>query len=449
MNKRTWLTFIGALLPVTVLYVLYRTELWEYSGLTNINFSNIFAPVAHGHGRYCRLASHSAANTNTKVVSNSSRTPFTRHIVAVGDIHGDMANARKVLRFAGVVDDSDEAKWTGNVDWFVQTGDIIDRGDDTIALYRWMERLRSQAKSVGGDVISHMGNHEYMNALGDWRYVYPSELKTFRTISARQRLISTGFIGRAWAANYTVTSRLPLHPSIGDINEPYEPSSSSLPDSLRRNQGQSGAQVPLSSSSQDTDVDDPLSHTAISFVHGGLSPTYQDLTPFPSKINELGKSLLHKLQNRKQPDPHPPARKPGLPEDATDEERGLYAANGPLWYRGWASQPEEIICAQVDDVLTRTGTRRMIMGHTPDFEKIVSRCGGKIIIIDTGISRAYGGVLSALSIQYTLEPLGDDPGEGEEDTQKWKETEVITALYEDKREELVREEREIVGQFSH
>lgn len=149
---------------------------------------------------------------------------------------------------------------------------------------------------------------------GDWRYVYPSELKTFRTISARQRLISTGFIGRAWAANYTVTSRLPLHPSIGDINEPYEPFSSSLPDSLPRNQGQSGAQVPLSSSSQDMDVDDPLSHTAISFVHGGLSPTYEDLTPFPSKINELGKSLLHKLQNRKQPDPHPPARKPGLPE---------------------------------------------------------------------------------------------------------------------------------------
>jgi hypothetical protein len=35
-------------------------------------------------------------------------------------------------------------------------------------------------------------------------------------------------------------------------------------------------------------------------------------------------------------------------------------------------------------VLKRTGTRRMIMGHTPDFEKIVSRCGGKIVIIDTG-----------------------------------------------------------------
>jgi len=54
-----------------------------------------------------------------------NRTRFTRHIVAVGDLHGDMGNARKVLQFAGVVDDMGD--WTGDVDFFVQTGDIIDR----------------------------------------------------------------------------------------------------------------------------------------------------------------------------------------------------------------------------------------------------------------------------------------------------------------------------------
>lgn len=51
--------------------------------------------------------------------------PFVRHIVAVGDLHGDLPNARKVLQFAGVVDK--EGNWTGNADYFVQTGDIIDR----------------------------------------------------------------------------------------------------------------------------------------------------------------------------------------------------------------------------------------------------------------------------------------------------------------------------------
>ena len=51
--------------------------------------------------------------------------PFTRHIVAVGDLHGDFTNARKVLEFSRVIDAKGD--WSGEVDFFVQTGDIIDR----------------------------------------------------------------------------------------------------------------------------------------------------------------------------------------------------------------------------------------------------------------------------------------------------------------------------------
>lgn len=51
----------------------------------------------------------------------------------------------------------------------------------------------------------------------------------------------------------------------------------------------------------------------------------------------------------------------------TQEEMELYDANGPLWYRGWALESEESVCTDVEHVLARTGTRRMIMGHTPDF----------------------------------------------------------------------------------
>lgn len=50
---------------------------------------------------------------------------FRRRIVAVGDLHGDLHNAYKVLNMAGVVDA--EGDWSGDVDFFVQTGDIIDR----------------------------------------------------------------------------------------------------------------------------------------------------------------------------------------------------------------------------------------------------------------------------------------------------------------------------------
>ncbi|KAH9850383.1 Metallo-dependent phosphatase [Lenzites betulinus] len=345
---------------------------------------------------------------------------FMRTIVAVGDLHGDLPNAQRVLQMANVVDA--DGNWSGGVDFFVQTGDIIDRGDDTIKLYFWMDQLRAQAKAVGGTVLTHLGNHEWMNAIGDWRYVHASEIKTFGSVAARQKMLSTGRIGRSWAANYTTTSRLPLHPSLGPPNTDYDPTT------------------------DDAASASALSHAAISFVHGGLAPTYPDLTPFPSRINALATSLLHKLQYRaQQPPPHPPNPYPGLPHDTTPAEQRMTGADGPLWYRGWALEPEAKVCKEVDDVLRRTGTRRMVMGHTPDFEQIVSRCGGKIIIIDTGISHAYGGALSALSVTYTLTPISRNADAAQ---QKWIEKEVVKAVYVDREDLLASDEREVVGDFS-
>ncbi|KAK0234027.1 Metallo-dependent phosphatase-like protein [Armillaria fumosa] len=341
---------------------------------------------------------------------------YSRHIVAVGDLHGDYPSASKVLQFSGVTDENDD--WAGGVDFFVQTGDIIDRGDDTTLLFKLMDKLRAQAPKKGGTVLSHLGNHEWMNVIGDWRYVYPSEIKTFGTVENRQEILSTGWLGHSWAANYTTASRLPLHPSLGPPNAPYPPSSP----------GTFGS----------------LSHSAISFVHGGLSPTYHGLSPFPSYINSLSDSLLRKLQFRVQPKPHPPGPYVGLPAGTTPEEAELYSSNGPLWYRGWATGTEEQVCNDVEDVLEKTGTRRMIMGHTPDFENIKSRCGGKIIIIDTGISRAYGGALSALSIHYTLEPIGTA---GDPEKQQWEEREIVEALYADRKELISDDRREIAGDF--
>jgi hypothetical protein len=178
------------------------------------------------------------------------------------------------------------------------------------------------------------------------RYVYESEIKTFGGVAARQAMLSSGRIGRAWAANYTTTSRLPLHPSLGAPNDDFPPAD-----------GSAAGRLP-----------GPLSHAAYSFVHGGLAPSYSQLSPYPSAINQIGHSLLRKLQHRVQPPPHPPHPYPGLPSSATPEEVALYESDGPLWYRGWALNREEEVCQDVDSVLEKTGTRRMIMGHTPNFE---------------------------------------------------------------------------------
>ena len=122
-------------------------------------------------------------------------------------------------------------------------------------------------------------------------------------------MISTGRIGRSWARNYTSATRLPLHPSLGPPNTPYPPvSSSGL--HLQKEDDDDEHYI---TSDKDEDENDPMSHAALSFVHGGLAPSYPDLSPFPTRINELSDSLLAKLQHRRQPPPYPPNPYPGLP----------------------------------------------------------------------------------------------------------------------------------------
>ena len=47
----------------------------------------------------------------------------------------------------------------------------------------WMDKLRDQAQAVGGTVLSHLGNHEWMNVIGDWRYVVAVKLAAFLVVT--------------------------------------------------------------------------------------------------------------------------------------------------------------------------------------------------------------------------------------------------------------------------
>jgi len=89
------------------------------------------------------------------------------------------------------------------------------------------------------------------------------------------------------------------------------------------------------------------------------------------------------------------------------------------------------------------------MGHTPDFTQIVSKCNGRIIIIDTGITPAYGGIISSLKIEYVLRPLEAlAPLSSQASSRaRWKEVETVTALYPDSQKQLVKQERIIEGDY--
>ena len=85
------------------------------------------------------------------------------HSKKVGDIHGDFSALTKILRRAEIVDQ--KGHWIANSTVLVQTGDIVDRGVDTIACYRFMQSLRLMAERAGGAVVSLLGNHEIVRFL--------------------------------------------------------------------------------------------------------------------------------------------------------------------------------------------------------------------------------------------------------------------------------------------
>jgi 3',5'-cyclic AMP phosphodiesterase CpdA len=135
-------------------------------------------------------------------------------LISIGLIlrNADIDNAKKVLRMAKVIDD--KADWAGGSDILVQTGDIVDRGTYALDIYRLMQKLRGQADAAGGRVVSILGNHEIMNAIGDWRwasavgevadcvrYVTSADIKRFGSSTKRQQdLSSEGWLGQEWLA---------------------------------------------------------------------------------------------------------------------------------------------------------------------------------------------------------------------------------------------------------
>ncbi|XAR60783.1 Protein-tyrosine-phosphatase [Bertholletia excelsa] len=121
------------------------------------------------------LSPHNGSATLKPIVVRGNPPTFVsapgRRIVAVGDLHGDLAQARCALEMAGVLGSDGQDLWTGGETVLIQLGDILDRGEDEIAILSLLRSLDIQAKAKGGAVFQVNGNHETMNVEGDFRYV--------------------------------------------------------------------------------------------------------------------------------------------------------------------------------------------------------------------------------------------------------------------------------------
>jgi hypothetical protein len=308
-------------------------------------------------------------------------------IVAVGDLHGDFAAWRQIALAAGLIDA--KGKWAGDDTVFVQTGDVPDRGPDSLDIVNDLMRLQKEAPKAGGRVVTLVGNHEAMNVTDDLRYVSAADYATF--IDAN----SSRLRDQTYQANKSA------------IEAAYHKRDASLTSDAIRDDWYK--QTPLGALEHQVawHPDGRIGRWVIGnpavveidgniFVHGGISAAYSRLP-----LAEINKRVAAALTTK---------------ETAPDSV--LFADDGPLWYRGLAKgviadeeQPrgvkgpspieEEPIVSTEDElrmVLHVYHARRMVIGHTPILTGIEIVHDGKLVRIDTGISAVFGGKLTYLEI---------------------------------------------------
>jgi hypothetical protein len=295
-----------------------------------------------------KTAAPPAKPAKTKPVPAFVRHEAKGRLIAIGDVHGDFSALKEALKHARLTDE--QGKWVGGNATLVQTGDILDRGDDEQALLDYLAALKKEASAAGGQVILMNGNHEIMNIQGDLRYVTPGGFADFddapgvktdapdlKQVPAQARARLAAFRpGGPYAklvANY---------PVIAVVNRTV-------------------------------------------FAHGGVLPQHVEYG-----IDRINHELARWMRGEGPP-----------PSVATSQ-------NAPFWSRHYSKDPAD--CALLERTLKQMDADRMVVGHTVQRSGVTSACDGKVWRIDVGMSAHYGGKPAALE----LTPQGAQPLTGKE-----------------------------------
>jgi hypothetical protein len=263
--------------------------------------------------------------------AEKSRLAQPERLVAIGDLHGDLDATRDVLRLAGAIDDAD--RWSGGSLVVVQTGDQIDRGDEDRAVLDLLQRLSTEASAAGGALHILNGNHETMNAEGDFRYVTEPSFREFDGVDARKlptaarNMLPEGAHARAAAflPGGAYAEQLALRPVVLIVGDSV-------------------------------------------FVHGGLLPEH-----VAYGLDRLNEEVSEWLRGQR-----------AMPEIIAGED-------APVWTRLYSTGPvPSAICKKLEQVLSSLLVRRMVVGHTIQDSGITSACGDQVFRIDVGMSDYYG-----------------------------------------------------------
>lgn len=310
-----------------------------------------------------------------------------QRIVAVGDLHGDHDAWIAIARDAGLIDARN--RWAGGRTILVQTGDITDRAPDSLKIIRHLQKLQREAARAGGRVIVMVGNHEAMNVTGDLRYVDPGEFAAFADRNSEARRAAV-YDANAKAIEAAFRMR---DPAI-DPKAVRAAWIAATPLGMVEHQAAWGPKGELGRWAAGLPAVVRLGDSL--FVHGGLSAPYAAIPA--DEINRRVRAAL--MAGETSPasiinDPLGPLWYRGLLTRGGAFEQEVAAAAAAS---GIAARPRPPIEQELDLVLKSQGVKRLVIGHTPNLAGIAISHGGRLVRIDTGISRYYKGHPSWLEI---------------------------------------------------
>jgi hypothetical protein len=278
-----------------------------------------------------------------------------RRLVAIGDVHGDFKQTMRALELGKVMDA--DGRWVGGTTVLVQVGDILDRGDNELAIMRKFASLAKQARKEGGDVLVVHGNHEIMNVLGDFRYATKGAY--------------------AECARYAEAKRQKLVEKLGEENAPPLPETPEdvNPETYRgvlarRDLFLPGGEMAMRMAKNPTvlQVGDTV------FAHAGI-----DMNTVEYGFQELNDDVAAWMAGAKK-----------NPPKMVLEEKGV------VWTRDYGGADagvtaEATACRRLGEALDAVGAKRLIVGHTPQQGGVSSGCNGRLWRSDVGVSRGIYG----------------------------------------------------------
>ena len=337
-------------------------------------------------------------------------------IVAIGDVHGAGDAFVSILQRAGLIDAGQ--KWTGGTAILVQTGDLLDRGQDARAVLDLLIALEPQASAAGGRLQSLLGNHEVMNLLGETRDVAPQLYQQFAGSGSEGRREQAFQAASKLSRDKPLdkTEWLAAHP-LGYLEYrealapagPYgkwlrsKPIIAEINDTVFMH---GGINTEFTTESLDN-INKRVRRELNEFDEGFRWLQQHDLAlPFftLTEVVQVAHDELTRLETKR--------KRESLTEDDVSEAKALLPilnidssallnANGPLWFRGFAAWTDEEGRERTAALLKKYKVKRFVTAHTPQPGKILSRFGNTLFLIDTGMldGKFYpGGRPSALEI---------------------------------------------------